>query len=459
MTTSARESAARLADLLRSEHDALADFLVALAHFDHRRLWMDLGYASLFAFLHQHLGLSRGATYYLLTAAQLVQRYPEVVEPLRDGRLCMTSVVELSKVLTPENRAEVLPRFFHLSKRDAQEVAAELRPAEVVPRRTVVAAIASTPQTLALTPANPDEGQIVQPANHPDANCEPRTQEVRPPPPSPPPETVVEPKTAELTRLHITVSRAVVKKLGAARDALSHKLPGATDAQVLEAALDLVLEHAAKRRHLVKTPRKAPPPMAPDSDEIPAHVAREVWLRDGGRCQFPTADGGVCGATYQLELDHIHPKARGGPPTADNLRVACKPHNLHRAREIYGNHWMDRFTTNPRGSSVREPVGAYGTASGEPRYFPPFLTAAMTFGTAQARPFVSAVSNVPTRSISLPPPRAKSCASGPPSTYIACCRSSGAARSAFTSSYTGQGVRAWMNRTRPARSVPIAAAE
>ena len=70
-----------------------------------RRRWLELGHSSLFYFLHRELGLSKGAAFYRKTAAELIQRFPEIVEPLRDGRLCLTSVVELAKVLTPENRA------------------------------------------------------------------------------------------------------------------------------------------------------------------------------------------------------------------------------------------------------------------------------------------------------------------------------------------------------------------
>lgn len=84
--TSARDLSARLADLLRREHHALAEFLVALADFDRRRLWLDLGHASLFNFLHRELGLSKAAAFYRKAAAGLIQRFPEVVEPLRDGR-------------------------------------------------------------------------------------------------------------------------------------------------------------------------------------------------------------------------------------------------------------------------------------------------------------------------------------------------------------------------------------
>ncbi len=51
----------RLADLLARERAALGDFLVELATFDDRKLWVDLGYASLFDFLHRELRLSKGA--------------------------------------------------------------------------------------------------------------------------------------------------------------------------------------------------------------------------------------------------------------------------------------------------------------------------------------------------------------------------------------------------------------
>src|SRR5512137_2709621 len=139
----ARELAANLLRLLRREQGAMADFLVALADFDDRRLWLKLGHTSLFTFLHRELGLSKGASHFRKVAAELVQRFPEVVEPLRDGRLCITSVVELARVITPENRAEVLPRFFHASKQEAKAVAAEIRPVDVVPTREVVTAVAS----------------------------------------------------------------------------------------------------------------------------------------------------------------------------------------------------------------------------------------------------------------------------------------------------------------------------
>src|SRR6185503_2497554 len=89
----ARILADRLAGLLRREQAAMAEFLIALAEFDRHRCWVELGHSSLFYFLYRELGLSKGAAHYRKTAAELIQSYPEIVEPLRDGRLCITSIV------------------------------------------------------------------------------------------------------------------------------------------------------------------------------------------------------------------------------------------------------------------------------------------------------------------------------------------------------------------------------
>jgi hypothetical protein len=307
--TNAREHTARLADLLRREHHAMADFLVALADFDARRLWLELGHASLFYFLHRELGLSKGAAHYRKTAAELVQKFPEVVEPLRDGRLCITTIVELAKVLTPENQAQVLPRFFHRSKREAMEVTAELRPDPAPPKRDVVTKVSAALPTRAAV--EPDGGAAnlpmpVQLANLPDANSRSESRVMSSQ--SDEQRDVVVPLTAELRRLHVTVSRRFMEKLEAARAALSHSHAGAGDEAILEAGLDLVLAQHAKRKGLVAKPRKDAAPSNPD--HVPAHVKRAVWKRAGGRCEWPLDSGGVCGSTLRLEFDHIRPRAR-----------------------------------------------------------------------------------------------------------------------------------------------------
>jgi hypothetical protein len=87
-------------------------------------------------------------------------------------------------------------------------------------------------------------------------------------------------------------------------------------------------------------------------------------------------DGGICGSTHQLEIDHIHPRARGGPSTVENTRVVCRPHNQLHARRCYGDEWMDRYTA-PKPPTCGEPVAPWRSGRGptpaapSPRPSPP----------------------------------------------------------------------------------------
>jgi hypothetical protein len=347
-----------LAKLLGREREAAADFLLALADFDRRRGWERLGHASLFAFLTRELKLSKGAAYLRFTAARLLPRHPAVEQALRAGQLCLSAVGELSRVLTPQNEAEVLPRFLGCSAREAREVVAALAPAPAPPRREVVTLLPS--QARARSNAAPlvlqMDASCARPLDSVDlATSAPAvgagvlTSEPPPAAPARAPRAEVEPMTADLRRLHLTVSAGFLEKVASARTGLSHAMPRASMEQVLEAALDLLLEKQARRKALVKRPRAARPTSTPTSPpltpsgvplarspgdpagerpDLPAAVEREVRLRDGNRCQWPLDSGGVCGSTWQVELDHVVPQALGGPTEAANLRCACKVHNL-----------------------------------------------------------------------------------------------------------------------------------
>ncbi|MBL0278534.1 MAG: HNH endonuclease [Anaeromyxobacter sp.] len=355
-----------LARLLAREREAAADFLLAVADFDRRRGWERLGHASLFAFLTRELGLSNGAAWLRLTAARLLPRHPAVETALRGGRLCLSAVGELARVLTAENEAEVLPRFYGRSSREAREVAAAILPRSSPPQREVVTAVAAT-----VSPRRSGEPAGSLPLDSSAGSASESTPTSSPAQASPALQAAtplrahevgfthparagrsaawkdeVEPLDADLRRLHVTVPSRLLRKVATARDGLSHARPGATTAEVLEAALDLLLERQARAKALVKRPRKlhsapasTPIPPAHTAAQrpiVPAPIEREVRRRDGDRCQFPLDAGGVCGATWQLELDHVVPLALGGETTAANLRCCCAFHNRLAAEAALG---------------------------------------------------------------------------------------------------------------------------
>lgn len=381
----ARERRDELTRLLGRERAAAADFLLALADFDRRRGWERLGHASLFAFLTRELGLSSGAAQLRLSAARLLPRHPAVEAALRGGRLCISAVGQLARVLTTENEAAVLPRFFGRSAREAAELAADLLPRAEPPMRALVTPLPA-PRPTSLPIPRPMEGpkaSLVDRPQHALAPCQslsadaphptapppaplhtyevPAPDRAAPPRQDPPRLAEIEPLTAELRRLHLTVSKGFLQKVATARTGLSHAIPRASTEQVLEAALDLLLERQARWKARVKRPRRAgkasTPPPTPTSTQagrphIPAEIEREVRLRDDDRCQFPLDIGGVCGSTWQVELDHVVPLALGGPTSAANLRCACA-HNRYAAELLLGaaSGSIRRRGRSPRPSS------------------------------------------------------------------------------------------------------------
>ncbi len=344
--SNARDQADRLAELLSREHGAMAEFLVALAEFDRQRGWEELGFSSLFWFLHRRLGLSKGVAHYRGAAAELIQAHPEVVAPLRDGRLCLTSILELAKVLTGENSASVLPRYFGLSRREAAEITASIRPVEKPPVRDLVTSVATSPPAATSVATNRDIGVLVQPLE-PLLRVTPR------------PSDSAVPLDEELRRLHVTVSRRLLAKIDMARDALSHTHPGASTEAVLEAGIDLILARHRKRRGVGATAPANPRRAAPA--RITADVKRRVWARDGGRCQWHLNGGGTCGSTTRLEFDHRVPRGLGGGSEEANVRLLCRFHNQRAARLVYGEAHMSSFAGGS--PSAREPCATYAPAA------------------------------------------------------------------------------------------------
>ncbi len=385
----ARDFTLHLTDLLRKENGALVNFLLALAECDGRRLWAELGYASLFDYLHRELKLSKSSAWDRAASAGLIVRYPAITDALADGRLCVSTLGEIRKVIAPNNAAAILPRFFHCSAREAKEIAAAIAPAAASPRQDLITKLRAVPRTIptradlsaidavptpepkpipgvqtsepgpaarSSTRANTDAPVIPEPdvSRMSESSAASALRLV-----APPPREEVRPLTAELRRLHVTVTKQWVAKLDAAKEALSHSIPSGSAEAVLEAALDALLEREAKRKGLTAKARaarvsisekaeqggateqaqapaarmqpaegthmtSAPPSPAQHRRSIPAHVRRDVLRRDGARCQARLHDGSVCGSTTRVQFDHVTPVALGGVSTVDNVRCLCE---------------------------------------------------------------------------------------------------------------------------------------
>src|SRR5689334_19307869 len=86
-----------------SERAETANLIALIAEFDARRLYLDQGYSSMFAFCTRALHLSEHAAYLRIEAARAARRFPQILDRVADGRLSLTTVGLLAPHLNDEN--------------------------------------------------------------------------------------------------------------------------------------------------------------------------------------------------------------------------------------------------------------------------------------------------------------------------------------------------------------------
>ena len=105
----------------------------------------------------------------------------------------------------------------------------------------------------------------------------------------------------------------------------AHAQPNMNLTDLLHRLCDEKLESINKRR-APSAPRVNLKTTATPSQ---AEVRRLVWRRDKGQCSN-------CRSTYALEIDHVRPRAMGGPSTLENTRLLCRACNQRAAIEHFG---------------------------------------------------------------------------------------------------------------------------
>jgi hypothetical protein len=115
---------------------------------------------------------------------------------------------------------------------------------------------------------------------------------------------------------------------------LRHVIPDGDPALIVDHALTLLVAALERAKTgAADRPRPGRPPVM-GTRQIPAHVKRGVWQRDGGQCAFVGATG-RCAETGFLEDHHVVPFAAGGEASIDNIALRCRAHNAYEARQYF----------------------------------------------------------------------------------------------------------------------------
>jgi hypothetical protein len=250
----------------------------------------------------------------------------------------LSGIALLASHLTEDNVERVLAQTEHKSKRQIEELVAELAPKPDVPAS--IRRLPTSPQA----PAAQLCPERVAPPPPPPSN----------PAPEPPPK--VEPLAPSRYKIQFTASGELREKLERLQALTQSDL-----AAVIEAAVSEKLERLeAKRYGETKSPRKTldETDTSPKSRYMPAAVRRIVRKRDGRQCTFVDGSGRRCTERRWLEFHHDDPYGRGGDHDPSRIRLLCRVHNLLLAERDYGKEVIERYRR--RDSRVSEQAPFYG---------------------------------------------------------------------------------------------------
>lgn len=313
----------RLADLLRHSRRVEADLVAHIGEVDRRRLFSREACPSMFAYCTEVLDLSEHEAYLRIAVARAAREHPVLLVLLGDGRLHLAGIAKLAPHLTRENRDELLERAVHKSKREIEELVAELAPRpdapslmrrlperplrvlELGPDRVpeLAAGLGSDRVPELAAELGPDRVRDEVAQLGPDR----RVGASRPPQP-----TVIQPLAPARYKVQFTASAALRDKLERLRALMRSEVPDGDLAAIIERAVTEKLERLEARRHgSAKAPRKnlRATDTSPSSRHIPAAVRRAVQERDGGRCRYRDAQGRRCSEQHRLEYHHRRPLA------------------------------------------------------------------------------------------------------------------------------------------------------
>ena len=318
------------------------------------------------------LHLSEAEAYLRIAAARAARQHPVLLALLADGRLHLTAIAKLAPHLTPENREALLERAAHRSKREIEELVAELAPRPDAPavmrklpdRRAGTTSPAprlgpdAEVPSLGLRPerrgfgrssnSRPDGVAAGERRTASDGSRRQGSKRVRPTQrcrPLPAAGPRVEPLAPARYKVQFTASAELRDKLERLRALMRSSVPDGDLAAIVEQAVTEKLQRLEARRFArTQAPRKtlSQSRTSPATRQIPAAVKRAVYERDGGRCRYEDEQGRRCTARQGLEFHHRRPFGHGGDHSVENVSLACKCHNGYLAEVDYGREAMAR---------------------------------------------------------------------------------------------------------------------
>ena len=261
---------------------AKADLISVLQEVEQARVFVKLGFTSLFSYCVEALGLSESVSANFITVARKAREAPVLQSAIESGTLSVSKARKITPVLTLANQEEWVEKAKSLTTRKLEEEVARMVPREATPERIKFI-------------------------------------------------------SEDRVELRLGLSKAAKEKLKRVQDLESQRTARPVSLEeTLEALLNVYLEakdplkraeRVMKRKAIERVTGHAENHSSESRKAIPAIMRHQVLLRDGGRCANLNERGVRCENRRWIDIHHIRPRSMGGTNAVENLITLCSAHH------------------------------------------------------------------------------------------------------------------------------------
>lgn len=284
--------------LAKQERELLTVVLHHLSEVGRRRLFSALKFKSLFDYAVKELGYSEDQAYRRVKAAELLQQVPEIEEKIETGTLTLANLSVVASVV----------------RRSLQKSLDKL-PAE----KPVKASAAEVRKIIELVEGKSKREAEVTLVREKVIDAEDlRPEKIK--------------QVGESVEIRMTLRKEMLDTIEQLKSLMAHSDSNMSTTELFEKLCQDKLSVLIAKRQCVKVATASKDSRAPSKIKL----QRLVWSRAKGQCEN-------CKSIHALEVDHRHPKAKGGTEDLENLRLLCRSCNQRSAIEHFGREKMGEY--------------------------------------------------------------------------------------------------------------------
>lgn len=293
----------KLRTLVKEERKLEQEILGLMRVIFEKQWYKAKAYSSMHDFLVEDSGMDRATAYRRVQVLGLIEKAPVVARLIETGKMSVSNAVEIHKSIQMEAKLE------KEEGKNSSVVQKEMKERiSTLITETLGMSFRECQRTLAV---------------HLPLQAEQRAQKA-----------LETPLPDGRTQLVMSITPELQKKLDEIKSLLSHVDPHPTPEKLLELMADRVIQTLRKNKPAQVDQREITcSTLNKNSDlNVASSSRRTIWGKAGSSCEFrDELTGKRCGSTFQLEIEHIHPRALGGTHELKNLMLLCRSHNRYAA--------------------------------------------------------------------------------------------------------------------------------